>query len=166
MPARRRNVLVSAMAALWLMTGALPAAATSPLGYWLSEKGGVVIEILPCGKKLCGRTVWLKKAFTKLGDIRRDENNPDPALRDRPLCGLTVIEGLKPESSGNAWSGGILYEPKRGMRFDIDIETVGDRLRLQAYLGLPILGQEQTWQRPGAEIAIGCADAASSKASS
>jgi hypothetical protein len=30
-----------------------------------------------------------------------DRLNPDPTLRQRPLCGLTVIWGLQPDGAGH-----------------------------------------------------------------
>ena len=35
-------------------------------------------------------------ARDSVGWLARDDKNPDPAIRQRPLCGLTVLQGLQP----------------------------------------------------------------------
>jgi uncharacterized protein (DUF2147 family) len=50
----------------------------------------------------------------------RDVNNPDPALRRRPLCGLPVIEGLKARNPGR-WVHGSAYSPEDGNAYDLSL---------------------------------------------
>ena len=91
----------SLVAAVWLRTSILFAAASpSPpvtsataVGIWLMGTT-VAIEMFDCGSKLCGHVVWLKNWRDALDSPRRDSNNPDPALRLRPMCGPTIIWDL------------------------------------------------------------------------
>ena len=39
-----------------------------------------------------------------------DHLNPDPLLRQRHLCGLTIIWGLQPDGPSH-WTAGWLYDP-------------------------------------------------------
>jgi hypothetical protein len=49
---------------------------------------------LPTGLSyVCGRIVWLLRPRTPAGQPDVDRLNPDPALRKRPLCGLTIHLG-------------------------------------------------------------------------
>jgi hypothetical protein len=66
------------------------ARADVPRGTWLID-GRAVLQISDCGGLACGRIVWLLKPHDSQGQLRGDENNPDPALRRRRLCGLTVL---------------------------------------------------------------------------
>jgi uncharacterized protein (DUF2147 family) len=132
------------------------------LGLWLSEKKKVVVDIYACENRLCGKIVWLAKPYYKSGDLKRDSNNPNPALRERGWCGIEVIRGLKPKSDG-AWESGDFYFPKEGQTFDIDIEKkADDELEIRAYLGLRLLGKSEVWTRPEPDHPVGCVAAPAS----
>lgn len=146
---------------LALLIAAGPAlAAEAPLGLWLSSKKALLVEIAPCEDArdaLCGHIAWLKKTHRKDGSLRLDDRNPDPALRDRPWCGIEVIEGLRPAGDGR-WEGGTVYDPKRGERFRLAVETRSDgRLEMRGYLGIELFGKTEIWTRPGPEIPRACA---------
>jgi uncharacterized protein DUF2147 len=63
-------------------------------GEWFIDGTGVAVQIFDCSGLLCGRIIWLEKARDTAGRLVRDNKNPDPVFRERPLCGLTVIQGL------------------------------------------------------------------------
>lgn len=135
------------LAALLLATlpAIIEAKAAPPTGLWLTEKKGVIVRLYECGDDaLCGRTVWLKKPNWKDGTPRLDAKNPDPALQDRPWCGIEVITGLRPDGEGE-WSGGEVYDPKTGKRFDFDLARRDDGLKARGYLGIPLLGKSEDW---------------------
>lgn len=116
-------------------------------GVWLTGKKAVGVELYPCGGTTCGKIVWLAKPRWSEGTLKRDERNPDPALRDRPWCGIEVITGLR--RNGAAWEGGSFYYPKDGKSFDLEIRENGDgTLKVRAYLGVKLLGKTETWTRP------------------
>jgi hypothetical protein len=65
-------------------------------GVWFIDGTGAAVQIFDCNGLLCGRIIWLQKARDTAGRLARDDNNPDPIFRQRPLCGLTVLQGLQP----------------------------------------------------------------------
>jgi glucan biosynthesis protein C len=126
-------------------------AAASPLGTWLAEGGAATVEISPCGNALCGRVVWLRSPLDGNGCGLRDEQNPDPALRDRPVVGLEVLRGLVEEDAGR-WAGGTIYDPGSGSTYRCEASLEDpDRLELRGYIGIPLIGRTTTWIRLGAE---------------
>ncbi len=126
------------------------------LGYWLSSKKKVVVEIYGCEENLCGKIVWLAKPYRKSGEFKRDNKNPDPALRDRGWCGIEVITGLTPKRD-DFWKNGRFYYPKKGKTYDVDIKLKDDdRLELRAYLGIRLLGKSEIWTRPGSDQTMAC----------
>lgn len=139
--------------------GASPAteAASSPIvGHWLSEKEKLVVEFYPCKDELCGRIVWLANPYRSDGKPKRDDRNPDPALRDRPYCGMEVIHGLSPAGDG-VWEDGRAYDPKRGRSFDLEVRVRNeDEIKVRAYLGIKLLGKTEVWTRAGPEQELGC----------
>jgi len=114
-------------------------------GVWLVASGDAAVAITDCGKELCGKIVWLKESLNSEDRLTRDVHNPDPAQRERPICGLPLLYGFKPEGGGR-WSGGYIYNPRNGKTYHATI-TVGTdgNLHLRGYVGLPIFGETQTW---------------------
>jgi uncharacterized protein (DUF2147 family) len=126
-------------------------AADEPYGVWLTEERDAAVTISPClGEDwllLCGRITWLKDATEADGRPRVDKLNPNPARRDRPVCGLVVIGGLRP-AAPRTWDGGSVYNPQDGQIYSADMALLSDAtLRVRAYLGVPFFGKTQIWRR-------------------
>ena len=76
-----------------------------------TEKDSIV-EIAPCGGALCGRIARILKPNPN--GPPRDVNNPDPALRSRPIQGLPILTGFR--DSGRNWEG-TAYDPRAGKSY-------------------------------------------------
>ena len=139
------------LALLALLAAGPALAGTDPVfGRWLVEDGRAVIEIEPCGAEACGRLVWMQNPGEPDGSPKRDAMNPDPSQRSRPLCGMRLVTGLRPEGDGT-WKDGRIYSARDGRTYGFEIAPDGpDRLAARGYLGLSILGSSQTWVRAGA----------------
>ncbi len=100
-----------------------------------------------CDGLLCGRILWLKIPRDRQGESDRDKHNPDPVLRPRQLCGLTILWGLHPTDPGR-WGGGWFYNPDDGRTYNITAQLKSaDVLIARIYLGLPFLGKTKTLLR-------------------
>jgi uncharacterized protein (DUF2147 family) len=68
-------------------------------------------------------------------------------MKDRPLVGLQVLWGFQP--NGSQWSGGQVLDPESGKiyRASLALEDGGKELRLHGYIGIPLLGRTEHWQR-------------------
>jgi uncharacterized protein (DUF2147 family) len=101
-----RSVAVAAL--LLLVASPGHAASASPVGVWLVPERDAHVEIRHCGEALCGHIVWLAEPGV------RDENNVDPAMRDRPLLGARVLWNVSREPDDpTLWgNGGRLYDPR------------------------------------------------------
>jgi uncharacterized protein (DUF2147 family) len=129
------------------------AAAAAPEGVWLIDDK-VAIEIFDCGGLVCGRILWLKVPRNSLGQLDRDKNNPDPKLRQRQLCGLTIFWDLRLHDQAS-WTGGWFYNPDDGETYRISAELNGvDRLTARIYRGIPLFGETKTLL----EVAHGVSD--------
>lgn len=87
-------------------------AAPSIAGRYLTEDGAGIVEVAPCGGAMCGRLVHILKA--KPGAPKVDVNNRNPALRNRPIQGITILENLTDQ--GVDWRGTI-YDPRNGKSY-------------------------------------------------
>ncbi len=134
------------LAAILSLAAALPAFAADPAeGDWLTQGGGGKVRIAPCAAqpdRLCGLITWLKDPADAKGS---DTNNPDPALRKRPLIGLPLIRDFKRAGPGR-WTGGRIYDPGSGRTYDSKI-TLNPNGTLKVEGCVVIVCQAQTWTR-------------------
>ena len=71
-----------------------------------------MVDIAPCGERLCGR---IARVLATGPDVpATDVNNPDPALRSRPLLGLVTLSGFVRRNG--KWAGSA-YDPKTGRSY-------------------------------------------------
>lgn len=105
-----RNFMIASL----LLALAAPAYAAAPVsGRWLTFEKDSIIEVGPCGVKICGRIAKIL-APTVDGKPARDSNNPNPALRGRLIEGLTLLTGFT--DNGKNWKGTI-YDPRAGKTY-------------------------------------------------
>jgi uncharacterized protein (DUF2147 family) len=121
-----------------------PAAIEGP---WLTQDGGGVIDIEPCGALYCGRIVGMAVASSS-GPLPKDVNG-------NSRCGLEIIRSVG-ETGPAEWTGKIT-NPEDGQTYSTRL-TVDDRgrLRLRGYVLVPLLGQTQIWTRYGGGVTAGC----------
>ena len=98
-------------------------ASESPVGTWRMTNGKVTVRVSQCGAGMCARVVALKKPRDDEGRPRVDKENPNPALRQRPVIGLTVLSNMKARGKGR-WSGTI-YNPDDGNTYSSAIQITG-----------------------------------------
>ena len=138
-----KRLFRGACAILLLMTvGVLPAPAAVPGGTWMFANR-VALQIFDCSGLLCGKIVWLLRPDNPAGQPDIDYLNPNPALRQRHLCGLTIIWGM--QSNGQEqWSNGWLYDPKDGITYNVTAErTSPSIITARVYRGNPLLGRTE-----------------------
>jgi uncharacterized protein (DUF2147 family) len=124
-----------------VVLAALPAHAATPVtGKWLNRDKDSIIEIGQCGAAVCGRVHQILKP-TPDGKPAVDRYNPNPALKTRPILGLTILSGFAPSS--DAWKGKI-YDPRNGKSYTSYLARNPDgTLKVQACIAF--LCQTQTW---------------------
>jgi Uncharacterized protein conserved in bacteria (DUF2147) len=87
-----RRAARAALLVIALSSFAVPGTTVSavvPDGAWFIDGTG------DCDGLLCGRIIWLGTARDIAGRPASDKKNPDPAFRQRLLCGLTILQGLQ-----------------------------------------------------------------------
>lgn len=77
---------------------------------------------------------------------KKDENNPEPKLRERKLRGIVLMWNLR--FDGEEYVDGYCYNPRDGETYRVKMKITGpSTLRLRGYLAVPLLGQSQDWTR-------------------
>lgn len=116
------------------------------LGPWKTDGGDSWVELFECGEKICGTIVWLKvpkyidSKDGPVGKTKADRKNPDPALRNRPILGLQVINGFTAKGY-NRWTNGTCYNPESGKSYKCNMRLVSlHKLELRGYIGVSFFG--------------------------
>jgi uncharacterized protein (DUF2147 family) len=137
-------VIVTLNSALAFAVGGSPIPIEGP---WLTQDGGGVIDIEPCGSLYCGRIIGLAAASSGV-PVPKDANG-------NSRCGLQIIRGLA-ETDPGEWTGKII-NPEDGQTYDARL-SVDDRgrLRLRGYVLVPLLGKTQLWTRYGGRLTADC----------
>ena len=151
------------MRVLWLFVGlqaALAAGAAQDagaiVGVWEADNGKDVVRIAieRTGETYGGSIVWIEEQFFPPNDPRGmggkpkvDRNNPDPALRARPIVGLAVVGDLR-YAGKREWKTGWIYAPDRGRKARCRAKlTPRGTLRVRGFIGHPFFGIGQEWRR-------------------
>ena len=133
---------------------ALPTAAwaqnASPVGAWktIDDKTGkpkALVRISEEGGVLTGK-------IEKLYRDPSEEQNPtcvkcSDARKDQPIIGMTILSGLKKD--GDEYTGGEILDPAAGKTYKskASLPDNGNKLEVRGYIGAPMFGRTQTWQR-------------------
>ncbi|MBV9433147.1 MAG: DUF2147 domain-containing protein [Hyphomicrobiales bacterium] len=119
----------------------LTVSAAEATGEWLVEDGDARVRIANCGANLCGSVSWIKEGAPSV-----DVNNPDPAMRSRPLLGSAVLLGLKP--SGAAEWTGSLYDAENGRTYTGKLTILDERhIKVAGCVLGGLICESQTWTR-------------------
>ncbi len=111
------------------------------IGVWLYPNQRFEVAIVPCGEQLCGKIAWLKSPADAQGQPRMDCKNADPALRQRPLLGLTVLQGLR-QVDENTWEDATIYNPDDGTSYSATLSIASDgTLHMRGYEFIALLGR-------------------------
>lgn len=134
--------LIGAAAATYA-TPTLATPADQAIGRWATPSKHGVVEIAPCGASICGRL--LESDHIRANPAFADSNNKNPALRNRPLKGLTILQGFTRSNDG--WEGGSIYNPEDGGTYKATITIAdADTLKLKGCIVWPLC-KTQTWKR-------------------
>lgn len=139
------NVRALALFAALSVASAANAQNLDPSGVWLTEKGDAKVRVSRCGAGLCGVVTWLRDPIDQAtGKPQRDDKNKNARLATRPVIGINLFSGMKPNGS-NAWSGQI-YNADDGGTYASNVTVLSaDRLRVEGCVGA-LCGAE-SWTR-------------------
>jgi uncharacterized protein (DUF2147 family) len=142
----------------WLLV--LPAMAADPadgiVGDWLVETRDAVIHFSRAADgSYQGRIAWqLHNRYDATdgpdwdGKIVVDRNNPDPALRSRPLDGMLMIWGLSYKPEDQEWDRGHVYNADDGHTYRCLVRLKDpDHLYMRGYFGISLFGGSTVWTR-------------------
>ena len=126
-------------------------AQSSPVGLWKTVddetgKEKSLVRVSEAGGVFTGK-------IEKLLDPSRQDAKCDKCSderKDQPIAGMTIIKNVK-HNAGDAalWDGGEILDPNNGKTYKVRLKPVdgGKTMEVRGYVGAPLLGRTQTWQR-------------------
>jgi uncharacterized protein (DUF2147 family) len=112
-------------------------------GTYRDSQGYIEITVEPCGIERCGSISRIVRR--KPGGFDTDVHNEDPALRDRPILGLTLLTGLRWDD--DVWRGEIC-NPEDGETYRAEVRPAVDGA-LEVKGCLFIICQTRIWPNAG-----------------
>ena len=118
-------------------------------GDWIPASKGGKVRIAPCAgqaDRLCGNLVAVTPPNDASGRPKRDMLNTDASLRGRPILGLPLLTGFKPNGPGK-WNGGKIYNPEDGKTYSSKLTLRPDgTLKVEGCVS--VICKAQIWTRP------------------
>lgn len=133
-----------------LIAHSVQAKDSSPVGLWkniddVSGKPRALIRITESNGTLQGK---IEKVFPDPGE------DPDPKCdkcagvnKNAPVVGLEILSGFKQED--DEYVGGQILDTDNGKLYRSKMRLIdgGNKLSVRGYIGIPMLGRSQTWER-------------------
>jgi len=120
------------------------------IGKWITENGEAKVEIFKIGEIYYGKIIWLNEPIDKdTGKPKKDKNNSDQKLKERPIMGLVIVSGFIFDGK-NQWEEGTIYDAKSGKTYNcyINFENL-NKIKVRGYIGKSWMGLGRTtyWTR-------------------
>ena len=109
-------------------------------GRWITESGNLEVDIAPCGEAFCGTVVKVlaNRSMSGGGELVQADA--------RPAMGMKLLSDLRPSGEGELT--GEIYNRENGKSYSTLLSVAGpNQLVVRSYVGLPMFGKTQVWQR-------------------
>lgn len=129
------------------------------LGIWTTAGAKSKVEIFKKGDQYYGKIVSLKEPLypadpkhpdyvaDRIGQPKYDLRNPDEKMHARPIVGMELMAGFKPDGD-DVWSGGTIYDPESGKTYKCKMTLVSpNEMKVRGFIGISLLGRTTVWTR-------------------
>ena len=138
-------------AAVLTLSAGLAAAQATPVGLWktIDDDGKTeksLVRISESGGVLSG-------TIEKIFDPAKQDSKCDKCTderKDKPTLGMVILRNIRQDSDDKAiWEGGDILDPNNGKVYKARLKPIdgGKKMEMRGYIGIPLLGRTQTWQR-------------------
>jgi uncharacterized protein (DUF2147 family) len=118
------------------------------LGTWLVGDKDYKIELYKNGDVLEGKVIWLLEPNDKkTGKPRTDIDNPDPALRSRPVLGLKTLWNFKWNPATGYYENGNVYKKGKTYCGKLKLQPDGAVYLTGFLCSMTFFKKSDTWTR-------------------
>jgi len=129
----------------------LAAAQATPAGLWKTvddstKKEKSLVRIVESGGVYTGKVEKVIDPDSPKDAVCKDCTDD---RKDKPVVGMTIIRNMKASGDKDVFEGGDILDPNNGKVYSAKLTLVdgGKKLDVRGYIGMPMLGRTQTWQR-------------------
>lgn len=141
----RSLILIYALIAFSTSINVQAQSKSSIYGTWYNVEQTAKIEIMKSDRELIGKIIWIDSQTSKTEQLK-DISNTDSTLRDRPLMGLTILNGKKYKKG--VWQDGQIYDPESGVTYSCELILKSkDVLEVKGFLGDSWISRTVEWNR-------------------
>ena len=143
-----KKLIILFFLGIYTLTG-LAQEADKIVGVWWNEEKTTKIEVEKKDGKYIGTIVYMIPEKYENGAPPKDDENPDPALRERSIVGLQILNNFVYNPDKKEWNSGSIYDPKSGKTYDCYGWLESDELlKLKGFVaGMRWLGKSSEWYR-------------------
>lgn len=119
------------------------------VGVWWNDGKTTKIEVEKRDGKYIGTIVYMIPEEYENGQPPKDDENPDPKLRERSIVGLQILSGFEFDGKKKEWTEGRIYDPESGKTYDCYawLEN-NDLLKIKGFVaGIRWMGRSSEWYR-------------------
>ena len=118
-------------------------------GKWMSTDKNLIVQVYKEGAGYQAKIVWFKNDDnSKAMDEWTDKHNPNPALRNRKLIGMSILEGMDYKPKSNTWENGKIYDAKSGHSWSASAYIAQDGvLKVTGYWQFKFIGRTMSFTR-------------------
>lgn len=147
-----RTLIKATLLATMMLTSAAWAQNASPVGLWktVDDETGKPKALV----RITEENGALQGKIEKLYRGPDEDQNPKcvactDSRKNQPIVGMTIVSGLKKD--GDDYTGGEILDPGKGKVYKskATLRDGGQRLEVRGYIGAPMFGRSQVWQREG-----------------
>ncbi len=143
-----RRLMLLALLAVSLPAAVVPVQAADGLtGLWLTQDHDGVMRVSHCDSGLCVEIA---------GVILDHPTDPTPVdFRGVSQCHLKLVSDAR-QVGPNLWKGHIT-DPRNGSVYGVELHLdQHNNLALRGFVGIPLLGETQTWTRYNGSVPADC----------
>jgi uncharacterized protein (DUF2147 family) len=117
-------------------------------GKWESTDKEVAIKVYMQDNEFRAEIIWFSDTEGKPMDYWEDVRNPDPALRNRKILGMSVLSGLKYNADTHSWEDGMVYDSRHGKEWNASA-TIDKKgiLHVRGYWHFKFIGRTMNFAR-------------------
>ena len=124
----------------------------TPLGLWQSiddGNGQPKAEILIVQRADGGLSGKVERSLLVTPNPEPNCNLCTDDRKDQPKIGMEIIRGGKQTEGKEVWEGGKILDPENGKEYSLRLTPIegGRKLEVRGFIGVPLLGRTQVWNR-------------------
>ncbi|MET3978242.1 uncharacterized protein (DUF2147 family) [Mucilaginibacter sp. UYP25] len=117
-------------------------------GKWENEEKTLRIQIYTIHSDFQSKIIWFSDTEGKPMNYWKDKRNPDPALRNRTILGMSILDGLKYDAQNQTWEDGKVYDSKHGKEWNAAASiTQKGLLKVRGYWHFKFIGKTMLFHR-------------------